>query len=90
MNYIITCGCGNTDDFVRDALPLLLGEVPEHSYYSGVEEIDQLMLTLPKSQFKDQLRALRYGPEKFAYYYELGEGYTIAACYDLVKGLRLC
>lgn len=75
-DFILTCGCGETDKFAATAFRLLFKEkpMPPINHSSGRLEGDQV---------NKMVEALGKSKEKFAYYFSEEE------IWDLLKGVRI-
>lgn len=74
-SLIITCGCSDTDSFVKDAFPLLnKGELPPIHHTP-----DQLTNPVHIQMVK----ALDQAKQKYAYYFSDTE------VWDIIKGVRI-
>lgn len=76
MDTIVTCGCGDTDQFVKDAFPLLFKGRP-------LPPISHTTDHLEGDSAKQIAQALNKAKEKFAYYFHDEE------IWDLLKGVRV-
>lgn len=77
---IVTCGCGDTDEFSRDAFKLLFPRTP-------VPEITHDPNLLDNETARQMVRALKQDKRKFSLYFTEEDGALIV--YDLIKGERI-
>lgn len=80
MKTILTCGCGNTDQFAKDAYKLLFpkAELPPVVHSMGVIK-NKLLRTV--------VNGLLDGREKYAYFLDWTD--QSVAVWDLVKGVQI-
>lgn len=82
-NVIVSCGCGNTDQFAKDAYNLLFPRHPLPPIVSSLYAYNQIK-GVPKSGKEYELaHAALVSDGKYAYYF--GDGQV----YDLLKGVRI-
>lgn len=83
MKYLVSCKCGNTDEFARSAFKMLFPneELPE--ILSGRIVVKTRAQDVP--EFKDELMALVNSDEPFAYYFDT----DTPQVWDLLKGVRV-
>lgn len=77
MGYIITCGCGDTNQFAKDAFRLLFKGQPIPPVINPEALPSELSLLSPQVEAADR------SGEKFAFYADGEE------LWDLMKGVRL-
>lgn len=85
MNYILSCGCGNTDQFAKDAAKILFPEA-NYDLILGVDTIRDFIMTqdLPP-KVEAYLRAYAESKDKFALYLQDNKG-----LWNLMKGKKIC
>lgn len=75
-DFILTCGCGDTDKFATSAFKILFKDratPPIKHTGGGIENV----------QMREMVSALEKAKEKFAYYFGEDE------VWDLLKGVRV-
>lgn len=83
MNVLITCGCGDTDQFARDAYELLRPGHPMPPLVSSLYAYHQVKGVPTSGKVYQLARAALSSDEKYAYFF--GDGQV----YDLLKGVRI-
>lgn len=85
--FIINCGCGNTDDFSKDAYRMLFpdDDLPRIIHKLGIVKHKLL---------RDIVTALVDGKEKYAYFVSYGKAGIVGDkeevyVWDLLKGIRI-
>lgn len=80
MERILSCGCGDTDKFAKDAFKILfpLEEIPPIVHSMGI---------MKDKQLRDVVNALVEGKEKYAYYILVGSDQI--QVWDLIKGKQI-
>lgn len=77
MNVIVTCGCGDTDSFARDAFKIIFPGEPLPQLISQRAQIGEI------AKWQEEIDALFRADAKFAYYL------TDTEMWDLLKGVRV-
>lgn len=80
MEFIVTCGCADTDKFVESAFPLIKPATPLPQIYTPEQALERLGHVGGAYR---RLMAMVKTKEKFAFYFNGGE------CWDLLKGVRI-
>lgn len=82
MSILITCGCGDTDQFARDAYKLIFPGHPIPPIVSSLYALQQIKGFPQSGTTYEQAKALLTSDAKFAFFF--GDGQV----YDLLKGTR--
>ncbi len=77
---IATCGCGNTDDFAKDAYKLLFKK-------EGCPIIKHRSIYSPDERVRETVQALEKSYEPYAYYFKHSD--KVFEVWDLLKGVRV-
>lgn len=85
---IVSCRCGDTDEFAKSAYRLLFPDTEMPQFLSGSTEVGNLYSALPRNTMSDHLLALLRSNKKYARYMEYEDDLT--AEWDLIKGERIC
>lgn len=80
MERIVTCGCGDTNAFVKEAYKLLFPGSPLPPITTAEDLVNT---TGPYSQSRRELQAMQKAKQKFAYLFRDEE------LWDLLKGVRV-
>lgn len=82
-NYIVSCGCGETDQFAQDAYRLLFPKHPMPPLVSSLYAYNQLKGVPHEGKTYELAKAALISNGKYAYFF--GDGQI----YDLLKGVRI-
>lgn len=82
MNVLVTCGCGDTDQFARDAYKLIFPGHPMPPVVSSLYALGKVKDFPTSGTLYEQAKALLTSDAKYAFYF--GDGQV----YDLLTGER--
>lgn len=85
---IVSCRCGDTDEFAKSAYHLLFPDTELPEFLSGKAEVSRLYNELPNNTMSEHLLALLRSPQKYARYMEYEDDLLVE--WDLIKGERIC
>lgn len=81
---IITCKCGDTEEFARNAYRILFKSDDYPKMINGRIVIKAYLPSFPP-EYQDKVEALVRSKDKFAYLFSDTRG-----VWDLLKGVRVC
>lgn len=90
MKYIVTCGCGATDDFAKHAAHLIHPDEPLPTLFSGESNTIAFADQVADDYLARGLRALAQAKQKYAYYVDLPSlDASPVEMVDLLTGARV-
>ena len=90
MKCILTCKCGDTPEFAKDAYSLLFPETETPTLISGDDEIMKFSTGFPQgSEAYSYIHGIAISKEKYAIFMEIDKDNNIVQAYNLITGHQI-